>query len=206
MNIKTIKGIYDSNTYVIEQDGVCIMVEAGTGIAGVKKALSGKTPEAIFLTHEHFDHTYHLNEYMTAFPTAKVYCHPATVTELETGDFNNAIAPFTGYPVAVPKSFKNIHAMTDGQILNIGPFEISAIFSPGHSHGCVVYLINNQLFTGDVLFRTSVGRQDLIPNGPALMQQTLRMLQKIKFETCYNGHSEQSTYAQQQKNIADHLE
>lgn len=206
MNITAIKGIYDSNTYVVELDGVCIIVEAGTSLDGVKKALAGKTPSAIFLTHEHFDHIFHTAEYAEAFPDCKVYCHPSTLNELKTGEFNNTMSHYTGYKVVEPKTYKNFHALTDGQILKIDKFEIKAIFAPGHSHGSVVYLINSQLFTGDVLFRTSIGRTDLIPNGPELMQKSLRILQKVKFEICYNGHSGKSTFEQQQKNIAHYID
>lgn len=206
MNITTIKGIFESNTYVVEQDGVCIIVEAGAPLDAIKQVLGAKIPTALFLTHEHFDHIFHTAEFAAAFPKCGIYCHPATIKELKTGEFNNTISHFTGSPVPVPQDFANFHALANNQVLTIGPFEIKAIFAPGHSHGCVVYLINNQLFTGDVLFRTSIGRTDLIPNGPKLMQQSLRNLQNLTYETCYNGHSDKSTFAQQQKNIAKHIE
>ena len=218
MQIKTIKGIYESNTYVmtsvseaqrfrqksvIESNGVKIIIEAGAPVDSLRQALGGTAPAAIFLTHEHFDHVAHIADYATAFPNCPIYCHPATLQELKTGEINRILGAFAGVDVEPPDSFKNFHALTDNQIINIGPLEIKAIFAPGHSEASVVYLINDNLFTGDVLFANTIGRTDLMPNGSALMQETLAKLLKVNFETAYHGHDKSSSYAEQQRNMKD---
>jgi len=234
MQIKTIKGIYESNTYVmtsvseaqrfrqksvIESNGVKIIIEAGAPVDSLRQALGGTAPAAIFLTHEHFDHVAHIADYATAFPNCPIYCHPATLQELKTGEINRILGAFAGVDVEPPDSFKNFHALTDNQIINIGPLEIKAIFAPGHSDGSILYSIKNSplerrggtegdgvvLFTSDVLFNNTIGRTDLIPNGQTQMQKTLRTLQTLKFETAYHGHGNPSSYEEQQQNIANHI-
>lgn len=205
INITALKGILDSNTYVLELDNICIVIDAGAPLAKLLKALGHRTPIAIFITHEHFDHVNYLSEYIDAFG-CPIYCHPAALEELRTGEFHSLIEAVSGHTLKLPESTQGFRSLSDNQtIMNIQPFVIKAIFSPGHSEGSVVYLINDNLFSGDVLFRTSIGRTDFMVDGEELMQGTLRRLQKVKFKMMYNGHSEPCTYETQQENIKKHL-
>jgi len=175
LSIKAIKGIIQSNTYIVEQDGVCLVIDAGAPAAKFKKALGDRKPAAIFLTHEHFDHVNHIGDYK--FDGVPIYAHPSM--------------GFT--------------PLVDGQQINIEPFHITPIFALGHSEASVVYLVNGTLFSGDVLFRDCIGRTDLMKNGDAIMQNTLKIMQTLKFDTCYSGHGSPSTYLEQQKNIANYI-
>jgi len=205
MQIKTVKGIYASNTYVIENHDVQIVIEAGAPMGDIRQALDNKPPSAIFLTHEHFDHLAYIADYATAYPKCPIYCHPATLKELKTGEINRILGVFAGVDVATPNSFANFHELTDDEIIKLHPFTIKAVFAPGHSDGSVLYLIDSTLFTGDVLFADNIGRTDLVPNGPEEMQKTLRKLQPLEFEKAYHGHNEPSSYTTQKRNIADHI-
>ncbi|MDC0239683.1 MBL fold metallo-hydrolase [Candidatus Thioglobus sp.] len=48
----------------------------------------------------------------------------------------------------------------EGHILPIGEHEIVAMETPGHTPGCMSYLVNNKVFTGDSLLIRSTGRCD----------------------------------------------
>ena len=50
--------------------------------------------------------------------------------------------------------------VNEGHILNIGKYEITTIETPGHTIGCMSYLVENKLLTGDALFIRSTGRCD----------------------------------------------
>jgi len=132
-----------------------------------------------------------------------VYCHPGTTQELRTGKINGFFSKHAGSKVAPPKGFDMFVELRDNQTLDIGGFRARALFAPGHSEASVVYLINDNLFTGDVLFANTIGRTDLMPNGSALMQETLAKLLKVNFETAYHGHDKSSSYAEQQRNMKD---
>jgi len=48
----------------------------------------------------------------------------------------------------------------EGHILSIGEYEIVAMETPGHTPGCMSYLVDNKVFTGDSLLIRSTGRCD----------------------------------------------
>ena len=48
----------------------------------------------------------------------------------------------------------------EGHILPIGEHEIVAMETPGHTPGCMSYLVDNKVFTGDSLLIRSTGRCD----------------------------------------------
>ena len=47
--------------------------------------------------------------------------------------------------------------MQDGEILDVGPFELEAIHTPGHTPACMSYRIEDSLFVGDALFQPDYG-------------------------------------------------
>lgn len=48
----------------------------------------------------------------------------------------------------------------EGESLNFGIHKITAIATPGHTDGCMSYLIDDKVFTGDALLIRSCGRCD----------------------------------------------
>jgi len=186
MKVITHKGIIGSNTYEVHIGKNIILIDAGAFVPNLK-------PDAVLLTHEHYDHLFHAASY-----DCPVYCHPATAEELRTGEINSLLNPFGGRAIT-----PNVIIETDDDFYFDG-IKIEVIPAPGHSHGSVIYKIGSTIFTGDVLFANTIGRTDLIPNGPELMQQTLANLENLKFEHAYHGHSCPSDYQTQSNNIKQH--
>jgi len=64
----------------------------------------------------------------------------------------------------------------DGAPWTVGQMVIEPIFTPGHTPGCVCYLIGDDVFTGDVLFAEGCG---ICPDVPAAhaMFESLKNLQ-----------------------------
>lgn len=56
--------------------------------------------------------------------------------------------------------------LEDGEILNLSALGVKVIATPGHTDGCLSFLIENCLFTGDSLFIRGSGRTDF-QNGDA---------------------------------------
>ena len=67
MKIQTVKGILGSNTFIVEYGGAVVLVDAGAPTVELVKTLGKRKPDAILLTHEHFDHVEYLKDYKTAF-------------------------------------------------------------------------------------------------------------------------------------------
>jgi len=150
----------------------------------------GLTLEAILLTHCHFDHVGAVAPVAKA-TGAPVYCPELEVFMLE--DINSytfpGMGPFEGY---TPE-----HALAGGERLELAGFELDVIFTPGHSPGHVSYSIAEAgvVFSGDVLFQSSVGRTDL-PGGdwPTLAASIADLLDRLPDETTvFPGHMGRTT-------------
>ena len=50
--------------------------------------------------------------------------------------------------------------LKDGDVIQVGQFDIKTIHTPGHTSGCVCYYTCGMLFTGDTLFIGGTGRTD----------------------------------------------
>ena len=91
--------------------------------------------------------------------------------------------------------------LKDNQVIKFGNTEIKVIFTPGHTQGSVCYSIDDKLFSGDTLFKGSVGRCDL-PGGDFSQIQT--SIKDILFElddsvTVFPGHGEKTTIGYEKK-------
>ena len=106
----------------------------------------------VLLTHGHFDHIAGIKNQRDY----KVLMH---YNDLDWVNQVNTYLPMFGMKmIDTPKIDKYI---SDGDIIKLGNLDIKVIHTPGHTQGGVCYLINDNLFSGDTIFRESVGRCDL---------------------------------------------
>jgi len=87
--------------------------------------------------------------------------------------------------------------LSEGLELSIGDSKCGFLFTPGHTPGehCVLFAEESRCFTGDVLFRESIGRTDLWDGNTAdLMNSIKTKLITLNEDTViYPGHGETST-------------
>ena len=77
----------------------------------------------------------------------------------------------------------------EGHILPIGEHEIVAIETPGHTPGCMSYLVDDKGFTGDALFIRSTGRCDFQGGSASTLYHSIHKLFKLPDSTIvYPGH------------------
>ncbi len=127
-----------SNTYVVGQEGGdAFFVDAGGPLGPLLEAVDrhGMTPTHVLLTHHHYDHVCELDELLGRWPDIQVLIHPLEreLVPQATGD------------------------LTPGDPIHAAGLEVTPIHTPGHTAGMVALLADGQLFTGDTLFRNSVG-------------------------------------------------
>jgi glyoxylase-like metal-dependent hydrolase (beta-lactamase superfamily II) len=202
MKIETVRGMLSSNTFIVSSEDTVVIIDAGAPLHAVQRTLNGRRVSAILLTHEHFDHVFYTADYLEEFQ-CPLFAHPATLEELKTSRLNNMIS-FTE-KFAIPKDFSKFNPTSDEGAFTVGNLQILPYHAPGHSEGSTLFLIGADLFTGDVLFAEGIGRTDLMKNGAAIMQNTLRRLLALKFETAHHGHFSGSHYAGQMENIKHYL-
>ena len=147
-----------------EGQKACTVVDPGmSSDDGVKELTDffqkeGLTPDAIFLTHGHFDHVWGVEKLLKVYPVP-VYMHPA-----DKGILADGASVFKGMQSF--KVFQHSIATTDvveGDVLTSGGTEWKVLHTPGHTPGGVCYYsaLNNLLLSGDTLFAGSIGRTDL---------------------------------------------
>jgi glyoxylase-like metal-dependent hydrolase (beta-lactamase superfamily II) len=201
MNIITCPtGMLGVNTYFITQDGNkdCILIDPGGSFDRIMDVVAENNfvPKHILLTHGHFDHIGALNDMRREY-SVDVYAHENASRAI--GD------PVTNISADARLSNKNIicepaeHLVNDGDELVLCSLSIKVVYAPGHSEGSVVYIIEDNAFTGDVLFRQSIGRTDFLGGNPRKMGQSIKKLKEIlKPEMkIYPGHFARSTFAEE---------
>ena len=86
--------------------------------------------------------------------------------------------------------------LKDNDIIDVLEDKIQVIHTPFHTKGsvCYYFLNNKLLFSGDTLFKGSIGRDDLPNSDPSKIKQSLEILKKLPKECkIYPGHGNNST-------------
>ena len=198
---KFVLGPVATNCYIgiNEETKECFIVDPATCppefVSYIKNA--GLTVKAVLLTHGHFDHIMGLDALLKEFPVP-VYAHEAERDVLESEQLNSS-ASMLGQPY----SFSGADYVTNRQELRIAGFEIRVVYTPGHTIGGCCYYIEKEkaLFSGDTLFRGSVGRTDLPTGSMGQLVSSVRdRLFVLPDDTkVYPGHMEETTIGYEKK-------
>ncbi|NLM17127.1 MAG: MBL fold metallo-hydrolase [Candidatus Riflebacteria bacterium] len=115
---------------------------------------------AIFLTHNHYDHTQETKA-LKSHTGAKVYAHPEAERLLRGNVSVDAL-------------------INHGDKVMLGSVAVECIHTPGHSPGSVCLLLNDKyLLTGDTLFVGNCGRDDLPESSPNELIKSLKLLYSL---------------------------
>ena len=199
-------GPVGTNCYIVINEGTkeCFLVDMAACppelVSHIKKSHiknSGLTVKAVLLTHGHFDHIMGLDRFLEEFP-APVYACAAEKELLESPQLNSSSGM-----LGQPYTFHGAQYVKDGDLLDIAGMKIQVIQTPGHTiGGCCYYIADEQtLFSGDTLFRASIGRTDL-PTGSmgALVRSVKEKILVLPDETrVYPGHMEETTVGYEKK-------
>ena len=137
--------------------------EAGRILAQAQA--DGVEIQMILLTHAHFDHTGAVAQLCKALPGVPVYLHPADAAMLGGGGF--------------PAIGVDTRPYDEGDTLTLGTLEIQVLHTPGHTPGGVTLKVGDALFTGDTLFRDSMGRTDFPGGSYEQIMASLRRLGQL---------------------------
>lgn len=149
---KAVLGPYQENTYILmdEDTRETILIDPGDEaeeIIGYLRQLRAEL-KYILLTHGHVDHVGAVDAVRDAFHV------PAFIAEEDMMAIEKRKMAFGRMRPA--EGF-----LKEGDKLMFGRRKVTIYATPGHSKGSLSYLIEGNLFVGDVLFQNSIGRTDL---------------------------------------------
>lgn len=154
-----IAGQLENNMYLVKDEDTrkAVLIDATELIPEILDTVKelGADVQYILLTHGHFDHIMGLNDLKKELNTEAVICKD----DLVISDNINEFTRLFNWPDSVPPVYEKY--IKDGDVITVGNMNIKVIHTPGHTEGGVCYLIQDNLFSGDTLFRGSVGRTDL---------------------------------------------
>jgi hydroxyacylglutathione hydrolase len=191
MDVRTFTvGPVAENCYIARPDGADrgLIVDPGDEADRILAAVEslGITVEAILITHCHFDHI------GAVAPVARATGAPVRCPRIEVPVLADVMS-YVPWPGFGPyESYEADETVSGGEHLSLAGLEIDVVSTPGHSPGHVTYAIPEEaaLFSGDVLFKGSVGRTDL-PGGDwtTLLESIRGLIDRYPEETtAYPGH------------------
>ena len=181
-------GDYQTNCSIVHEENStdCLIIDPGYEPEIISSYLEekGLTPEAILLTHCHFDHVGAVKD-LAAQYDCKVFLDKKEL----------AMPPkLTNGPLYYTDGYG------DGDTLTLAGIPIQVLETPGHTPGSVCLIMEDTLFSGDTLFAGSCGRTDLPCGDARAMRDSLRRLAALSenYRVC-PGHGPSSTLNREKK-------
>lgn len=181
-----------ANTYLAIRDGKTLIIDPGQKIEVITTLIEKNQlePLGILLTHGHFDHINTVPELQAKYQIP-VYMFEQEIPMLDDAKLNGSLS-FVG-PLTYQAEVTPLYA---DETLNLGPFAFKVIHTPFHTSGSVCFYFNEEktLFTGDTLFKNSIGRSDLPTGSFRTIKPSLHKLSILPADVAiYPGHGPSST-------------
>ena len=187
------------NCYIVsDETKECMIVDCGALYEAELQSIynyileNKLKPVRCVLTHAHFDHVFGVKGICDRYGLQPVLCQK---DEALYKDFLNQIKLFgiEGLDCDLPAIGEYVK---DGAKVTFGNHTFSVIETPGHTRGSVFYYCEEEkvAFSGDTLFKGSIGRTDLPGGSMFQIIQSLRMITQLPDNvTVYSGHGEETT-------------
>lgn len=187
-------GEYQTNCYIITHENKQIIIDPGQDAkAWLRRNLTN--PKAILNTHGHHDHMWS-DSWLKEEYGLPIYCPKGDAFMLKSDVFSFGITP-------VEPDFE---VTPDEEIELIGQ-KVKFWHFPGHSPGSTAIEIGDVLFSGDFVFKNTIGRCDFPYSNKDDMKKSIEKI--LTFEKdlkVYPGHGASTTLKQEQKFLPSWLE
>ncbi len=181
-----------SNSYVVysKETKAAVVIDIGGEPSEVIDFLNDNNLDLkyIILTHGHFDHILGA-EKLKEWSGAKILAHSKAPDFLSDPEKNLSTVPYC-QDISITADV----LVNDGQVIRAEDIEMKFLHTPGHTPCSMVIVIDDIMFTGDTLFKGSMGRCDLVGGNLMAMYKSLHRLSKIAEDyIVLPGHQDSST-------------
>ena len=187
--LKKAFGEYVTNCYILKGERGDLVIDPGQGSFDWVMQNTGKIA-AVLNTHGHFDHVYDDAKLQRA--GAKIYIHESDAFMLQTDPFGT-----------MPESIEaDVLIKGQEQSLEIAGFNVKFNLFAGHTPGSCMIEAGGVIFSGDVIFKGSIGRWDFPFSSGEQMRESLHKILQIKGDfTLYPGHGPNTSLAAERQNL-----
>ncbi len=166
---KLVVGSFGTNCYIFGSDNKIIIIDPGAEPEYIIKNIEQRSKNieviGVVFTHGHFDHTMNAENVINHFKTKVMFC------EKQNSHFSSNIKPDV--------------SLSEGDIIELDDIKLHVLETPGHSPESIslyttdVKNLNGKdcdgiIFTGDLLFRRSVGRTDFPGGDPKVLMKSIK--------------------------------
>ncbi len=207
LEIKTfVCNMLQENSYVVsDETGDCVIIDCGAFYDSERRAIvncireNGLKPQHLLCTHGHLDHCFGNDSIYDAFGL-KPELHADD--EFLAKDLTKQAADMFGFPFDHPTPPIG-HFLEVGELVSFGSHQLEVLHTPGHTPGGICFYCKEEktVFTGDTLFRMSVGRTDFERGSwEALLNSLRNVLSKLPDDTmAYCGHGPKTLIGEEKR-------
>lgn len=191
------------NCYVVsDSTRECVIIDCGAYYPEERQAIvnyirkNDLVPKHLLATHGHLDHLFGINTIFDEFGLRM--------------EVHHADEQYANHPKMQAENFFGMHlhydfptvgkVLADGDLITFGNHQLQVIETPGHSQGSVFFYCKEEkvAFSGDTLFRHSIGRTDLDGGSMFMIIQSLRMVSQLPDNVVvYPGHGDATTIGEE---------
>ncbi len=186
-----------ANCYGVLTDKAAIVVDPGKYTAEIAQFLKSNADKTrlILITHAHYDHIGGASQ-LRRETGVKIAIGKNEEFALSDCAFN-----LSGNFVPVIPAFNADYTIEDEEEFTIGDITVKAFETPGHTVGGMCYLMEDNLFSGDMLFYETVGRIDLPGGSMTEMKESLDRIMWLFDDDIkvYSGHGEMTTIGHERR-------
>ncbi len=187
--LKKAFGEYATNCYILKGEQGDLVIDPGEGSFDWVMQNTGKIA-AVLNTHGHFDHVYDDAKLQRA--GAKIYIH-------ESDAFMLRADPFETMPELIEA---DVLVKGQEQSFEIAGFNVKFSLFAGHTPGSCMIEAGGVIFSGDVIFKGSIGRWDFPFSSGEQMRESLHKILQIRGDfTLYPGHGPNTSLAAERQNL-----